>query len=103
MGASSQLSTRATRTALLWKTLQQAEVSVHIPSLDDLVGEYSPSSGLVAAEVVGAHTTGRADPVLLPVGGHLPDLDPQGLEHIAAGGEGSGAAPGTGGREERGK
>ena len=85
----------------MWKTLQQAEVSVHVPSLANLVGEYSPSHGLVATEAAGAHTAGRADPVFLPVGGHLPDLDPQGLDHIAAGGKESGAAPGAGGREER--
>ena len=103
VGASSQLSTRAARAALLWKTLQHAEVLVHVPCLADLVGEYSPSSGLVATKAAGAHSAGRADPVFLPVGGHLPDLDPEGLDHVAAGGEESGAAPGTGGQEERGE
>ena len=103
VGANTQLSNRAGRAALLWQTLQQAEGLVHVPSVAGLVGKHSPGSNLVAAEVAGAHTTGRADTVLLPVGGHLFDLDPQGLEHIAAGGEGSGPALGKGGQEERGK
>ena len=103
VGANAQLSTRADRAALLWKTLQQAEVFVHVPSVAGVVGKHSPCSSLVAAEVAGAHNTGRADTVLLPVGGNLFDPDSQGFEHIAAGGEGSGPALGTGGREERGK
>ena len=79
VGANAQLSTRAGRAALLWQTLQQAGVLVHVPSVAGVVGKHSPWSNLVAAEVAGAHTTGRADTVLLPVGGHLSDLDPQGL------------------------
>ena len=97
MGANAQLSTRAGRAALLWQALQQAEVLLHVPSVAGVVGKHSPCNSLVAAEVAGAQTTGRADTVLLPVGGHLFDLKPQGLEHIAVGGEGSGPSLGTGG------
>ena len=62
-----------------------------------IVGKYSPSSGLVANKAAGAHAAGRADPVLLPLGGHLLDINPEGLDSIAEGGEESGATSVTGG------
>ena len=80
MGASSQLSTRATRAALSGKTLNKSEVPLHVPNLADLGGEYNPSSGLVATKDTGVDAAGRADPVLLLLGGHLLDGNTEGLD-----------------------
>ena len=69
MGATSQLSTRATGPALKCRTRQQAEVLVHVTgSLANLAGKYSPGSSLVETKAARAHTPGPDNPIPLPLG-----------------------------------
>ena len=104
MGATSQLSTRATGPALKCRTGQQAEVLVHVTgSLANLAGKYSPSSSLFETKAAHAHTPGPDNPIPLPLGDHLLFSAAERLDHGAATGGAAGAAPGTGGEEERGE
>ena len=104
MGATSQLSTRATGPALECRTGQQAEVLVHVTgSLANLAGKYSPGSNLVETKAARAHTPGPDNPIPLPLGDHLLFSAAERLEHGTARGEVAEAAFGTGGGEARGE
>ena len=104
VGATSQLSTRATGPALECRTQQQAEVLVHVTgSLAHLAGKYSPSSDLVETKAARAHTPGPDNHIPLPLGDHLLFSAAERPDHVAAAGGEAGAAPGTGGGKERGE
>ena len=55
VGANAKLSSRPGRATLLWKTLQEAEVVTHVPSVAGVGSKHSPCSSLVAAQVEGTH------------------------------------------------
>ena len=86
------------------RTRQQAEVLVHVTgSLANLSGKYSPGSSLVETKAARAHTPGPDNPIPLPLGDHLLFSAAERLDRGAATCGAAGAAPGTGGEEERGE
>ena len=62
VGENAKLSTRPGRATLLWKTLQEAEVVTHVPSVAGVGSKHSPCSSLVAAKEAKEARQGQAPP-----------------------------------------